>query len=135
MPSAKSGKAGTLVKPAKPDEAKDADDDKTGKVTDTKADPQSTSKGQVDSVKVPPYKPPENQSEEEKQEKPDWIEVKLTDDDGKPIAGEPFYADLADGTRYNGTTDSNGVAHIDGLKPGSCQIHFPDLEDDQWKKQ
>ena len=63
-----------------------------------------------------------------------WIEIKLVDEHGHPSAGERYVLELADGTFINGRLDDSGKARVDGIDPGSCNVIFPDLDKDEWKK-
>ena len=47
-------------------------------------------------------------SSEENKPKKAWVEIKLADSEGQPIAGEPYLVKLPDGTSTYGTTDSKG---------------------------
>ena len=59
----------------------------------------------------------------------------MVDEDDQPVSGERYRITLPDGTAVDqGTTDSNGMAKITGIDPGTCQITFPDLDKDAWEK-
>ena len=73
-----------------------------------------------DLLPEPPTTPPEVDH---------WIEVCLVDSGHEPIANERFELVLPDGRVQNGRTDDAGVLRVDPIfKPGSCRLHFPDLE-------
>jgi hypothetical protein len=58
-----------------------------------------------------------------------WFEVVLLDEDGEPVAGEPFQVRLADGRVVRGQLDAAGRARWDDIaSAGSCTISFPDLD-------
>ena len=61
-----------------------------------------------------------------------WIEIALVDDEGEPRAGERYVVTTSDGRRLEGHLDDSGHARLDGLRPGSCKIQFPDLHDTAW---
>lgn len=62
-----------------------------------------------------------------------WIELEMVDETGRPIAGEKYEVELPDGKIATGTTGANGVARVNGVKPGSCKIRFPNLDQDAWE--
>jgi type VI secretion system secreted protein VgrG len=66
-------------------------------------------------------------------DKKDWIEIELVDDAGAPIAHERYRIVAPDGTPYEGWTDGNGIARVEGLDPGQCEITLPDLDNKSWK--
>ena len=61
-------------------------------------------------------------------EPPHWIEIELVDDDGKPIANEPYLIELPDGTQRTGRKDGSGLARVDGIDPGTAKVSFPNLD-------
>ena len=132
MPSPKSGTAGTAVTPAAPTAAKEAATANPGAVTDAQGNPLQPKAGQSDSAQVKPYKPP--QTKEEKEKKKSWIEIALVGEDKNPIPGEPYQITLPDGTVAQGTLDEKGLARVDDIDPGTCQITFPGRDQDAWKK-
>jgi type VI secretion system secreted protein VgrG len=133
MPSPKSGNAGSAVSPAAPTAPFDADDANPGVVEQTKAAQLQTKTGKYGSVQTKPYKPPQTQAEKAK--KPSWIEIEMVDEDNNPVPGEAYSITLPDGeTVAEGTLDDKGFARVDGIDPGTCQITFPDLDQDAWEK-
>ena len=66
-------------------------------------------------------------------DKPDWIGISLVSPDGKPIAGEPFVVELADGKSVFGKLDNLGKVRIEGVDPGSCKVTFPERDAAEWK--
>ena len=127
MPSPKSGTAGNAVSPAAPTAANPADNAVPGQLTQAQANPQQTSAGQYGSTLVKPYKPD--------QAKKGWIEIVLVDEDNNPVPGEHYQITLPDGaTVADGTLDDKGFARVDGIDSGTCQITFPDLDQDAWDK-
>lgn len=134
MPSAKSGKAATLVVPAAPREAIEADLADPGEVESAKADQRAAGKGKYGSAPSKPFKPGESSGGVEEKKKTAWIEVELVDADGAPVAGEPYAILLPDGTTTDaGTLDEEGLVRIEGIDPGTCKISFPRLERDAWE--
>jgi len=133
MPSPKSGKAGTAVTPVAPDKALEADVANPGKVDKVKFDQRFSKGGKSDRVNLKPHK--QNQASEEQEKKKSWIEIELRDDHGKPIPGEPYEIVLpGGGVLASGSLDEKGSARVDGIDPGQAKVHFPNQEDDQWKR-
>lgn len=134
MPSPKSGKAGSVVAPADPKEAEAADTADPVEVDEVKAVQMATQAGKYGAVKLKPHKPGE--AGEEGEEKPTaWIEIRMTDMDDRPVTGRVYRIVLPDGeTAAEGTLDDKGTARVEGIDPGSCQVTFPDLDQDAWEK-
>lgn len=133
MPSPKSGKAGTAVIPANPDAALDADDAVHGDVEQIEGKFDKKLADELKGVKVKPHKPP--QTEEEKEQKQSWIEIKMIDENADPVPGRVYQIILPDGeTVAEGTLDEKGFAHVDGIEPGTCRITFPDLDQEAWQR-
>lgn len=63
-----------------------------------------------------------------------WIEVVLLDERGKPVPNRACEIITPDKARHTGTTDKKGRVRLDGIPPGPCQVSFPELDDDEWKK-
>jgi hypothetical protein len=62
-----------------------------------------------------------------------WIEIELLDENGAPVANEPYRLELPDGTIQTGKLDSEGRAFVSGIAvPGECQISFPDIDGREW---
>jgi hypothetical protein len=66
--------------------------------------------------------------------KTDWIEIKLVDQEGKPVPGEKYRVELPDGSIRQGVLNSEGVAWEGNLDPGTCKITFPDLDGTEWRR-
>jgi uncharacterized Zn-binding protein involved in type VI secretion len=75
-----------------------------------------------------------NSSENGQAQKKVWVEIELVDQDGKAVPNEPYSIQLPDGTVSEGSTDSDGLARVDGIDPGNCQITFPSLDQRSWKR-
>jgi hypothetical protein len=41
---------------------------------------------------------------------------------------------LSDGAVASGTLDEKGLARIEGIPPGNCEVTFPDLDGEAWEK-
>ena len=62
-------------------------------------------------------------------------DIEMVDEEGKPVAGEPYKVILPDGqTAAEGTLDNKGRAKVEGFDPGSCKVSFPNLDKDAWRK-
>jgi type VI secretion system secreted protein VgrG len=121
-----SGQAGSAVTPTDPKAAEEADQADPGEVEELKMQQIQEQSGKYGSAEVKPYKPdPEKKS---------WIEIKLVDEEGDPVPGEPYSITLPDGqTVAAGTLDEKGFARIEGIDPGTCQITFPQRDTEAWK--
>ena len=128
--SPKSGTAGSIVAPTAPTAPKDADNAVTGDIGDV-TNSGSKSGGAGSSVKIdgpPEHKPGDNA------DKKSWIELQLVyESNGLPVAGMAYEVTLPDGkTVASGSTDDQGLARVDCIDPGSCQISFPSLDKEAW---
>src|SRR5580658_3991164 len=140
--SALSGSAGSLVSPLSPTDAANAADADPGAVTSvsgsgtgpasmtlTDLSPATPSKKSAASD-APTHDPnaPENK------DKKHYIEIKLVDEAGQPVAGEPYAITLPDGsTVADGTLDDKGFARVDNIDPGTCKVTFPNMDKDAWE--
>lgn len=61
-----------------------------------------------------------------------WIEIKLTDSAGKPVANQRYRIKLPDGSVQEGRLDAFGYAEYYGINPGTCEVTFPDLDKESW---
>ena len=141
MPSAKSGTACTLISPVAPAAAQEADTADPGEMSAIKADQRQTQTGKYGTTPVQAYKPA-SASSDSSSDSPDgtptdspkqWVEIQMLDEENNPVAGEPYQITLPDGTVDSGTTDGSGVARVEGIDPGSCQITFPNRDQDAWE--
>jgi hypothetical protein len=122
----KSGKAGTVKSPAAPDKAKEPDVADPGEMSKIEAEQAKTKQLKPGSTKI------ESSSASEEEES-HWVGIKLKDDQGNPVAGEPFKLKLPDGTIVEGTLDDEGKAEIHGVPEGQSQVCFPKIDKDEWK--
>src|ERR1700733_8333419 len=121
MPSPKNGSAGSVVSPADPQNALEADKDDPGKVDEVKAEQRQSQVGKYGTNQTKPYKAAE--TEEEQKEKTSWISIKMLDEASKPVTGLAFRITMPDGeTVAEGTLDDKGMARVDGIAPGSCKV-------------
>jgi len=63
-----------------------------------------------------------------------YFELVLVDEDGEPASGERYRVTTSDDRVLEGRLDSRGMARIDGIARGTCQVSFPDLTTDEWRK-
>ncbi len=117
------GTPANIVPPAKVKEADVADVAEPGKLS-------AVVKGKKKSKR--PWHKPEDKKNKDKTH---WIEVKMVDEEGKPAVGESYQVILPDNeTVESGTLDEKGLARVDKIDPGNCQITFPNLDGRAWKK-
>lgn len=62
-----------------------------------------------------------------------YFEAYLIDDHHRPIVGEPYRVELADGSVQEGETDELGRVRLDGVEPGSATLGFPRLDGSSWE--
>ncbi len=62
-----------------------------------------------------------------------WVEFRLLDMEGNPVAGKKYKVKLSDGSVHQGTLDNSGKVRFDGIPPGSCSISF-DLDKEAWER-
>lgn len=58
---------------------------------------------------------------------PTWISFDLADQHGKAYAHEPYVLTTADNVTHKGQLDASGAARLDGIRRGTCSLHFPRL--------
>lgn len=128
--AAGSGNAGSAVSPLGPAaalEAVTADPGALGTLAAQTIGPASMA---LDRIKAPTHDPnaPENK------DKTHWIEIKLVDEQGKPVPGEPYRITLPDGsTIADGTLDEKGFARVENIDPGTCKVTFPNRDKTAWR--
>ena len=74
------------------------------------------------------------QAERMERQPASWVEIELTDDEGNPVPGETYEVALPDGTQRVGTLNEHGVAREEGIDPGNCEINFPRLDREGWRR-
>lgn len=62
-----------------------------------------------------------------------WISIVLKDENGKPVANEPFRVKLPNGESNTGFLDGDGTARLDFTDAGTCQVSFPNIDGDDWE--
>jgi type VI secretion system secreted protein VgrG len=136
-----SGTAGTVTAPTAPSAAEDADHADPGQMAKLKSEQIQQQKGKYGTVPLAPHKSSSASASAaaadpaDPKKKKHWIEIKLADEAGKPVAGEPFQIVLPDGTTAaSGTLDNNGFARVDDIEDaGSCKVIFPERDKQSWK--
>lgn len=91
------------------------------------------------SVKSSSSSQPEKEQKSEGREKvkpssSSWIEINLKDGQGNLVGGERYRIRLPDGSVQEGSLDDFGHAEHYGINKGSCEISFPDLDDEEWSR-
>ncbi len=61
-----------------------------------------------------------------------WIEIVLEDDQGKPVPRTRYKVVPPDKTVREGHLNENGFARLNHLPAGTCEVTFPDLDEDTW---
>lgn len=63
-----------------------------------------------------------------------FVEVELLDDANppRPVPNARFRVEFDNGQIFEGTTDDNGKARVDGVPKGKAHISFPDLDAKSW---
>jgi len=62
-----------------------------------------------------------------------WIEIELIDEADQPVPGIEYRLRLVDGTIRFGKLNQDGYARVDGIEPGTCEVTFPDLDEEAWE--
>jgi type VI secretion system secreted protein VgrG len=128
--SAGSGKMGKAVAAAAPLAAAVAATVATGK--DLTYSKQKTA---MDPIVAKALDAPTHQEPAEDEEEKSWLEVELIDEADQPVPGEKVMVTLPDGKVYTGRTGPDGVVKVTGVEKGAtCQITFPDLDQEAWEK-
>lgn len=116
--AAGNGVANQLVAPVEPAVADDADDAVPG--TKIALEKRSAARKEKTHKEGDPTKP-------------SWIKLKLVDEAGNPVPGEPYKVKTSDGRTASGTLDEKGEAEVKGIEPGNCEVTFPNLDKDAWE--
>lgn len=132
MPSAKSGKAGSIVAPSAPTAPHDAD----------QADPVEVAKAKAREMNDPKSKYGWQQAQKRKAEPGQesdpieltWIDVQLNDKDGNPVPGERFQIWTKDGEVIaSGTLNDQGYCRVENVPKQTYKITFPAYDKRAWK--
>jgi uncharacterized Zn-binding protein involved in type VI secretion len=60
-------------------------------------------------------------------ERPAFVELRLVNQQQRPLGHEPFSLTASNGRVVTGTLDENGFAHIDDMPSGDCVVEFTRL--------
>lgn len=63
-----------------------------------------------------------------------WVEMEVTDEEGRPQPGRPYICMLPDGKLESGTLDSRGRVRFDGIDPGTCVFSLTSLDHQSWHR-
>ena len=63
-----------------------------------------------------------------------FIEIALVDRAGAPVAYEAYRVLTPSGETVDGSLDEDGLARLEGLDPGQCQVTFPDIDGRLWRR-
>ena len=58
----------------------------------------------------------------------DWFEISLIDEKGDPKADEKYVLHLPDGSKREGTLNSDGYAREENIPPGAIDVEYPNIE-------
>jgi uncharacterized Zn-binding protein involved in type VI secretion len=64
----------------------------------------------------------------------DSIACLVKDEDGNSLPGIKYEIKLPSGEMRTGVTDSKGEINIHGIEPGTCEVNFPDLHQNEWNQ-
>jgi hypothetical protein len=62
-----------------------------------------------------------------------WIEIRLVDQDGEPVAGAAYRLRITDGSVREGKLGAEGSVRVPGLEPGTCEVSFPEFDAGAWR--
>lgn len=62
-----------------------------------------------------------------------WVEVRLIDQNGKPVPNAKYRLKITDGSVREGSLDDDGRVRVNGIDPGSCTVWFPDYDGKEWR--
>lgn len=94
----------------------------------------------VRSVDLPTYSPvraawldsPVAEQFEDSEARTDWVEFRVEDGGGAPVADVRYVLTLPDGSKRQGVTPANGVIYWKNIATGECELSFPDLDQSEW---
>lgn len=70
---------------------------------------------------------------EKETEENHWIEIRLVDEENKPVAGVEYEIKFPDKSVHKGRTPNHGVIYFKDLDPGECEFTFSKLDEDTWE--
>lgn len=124
--------------PKNPKKAKDASKDKAGQIAEVKSLEGKKGKYDLGSQKVGKA-PPDEAEETAEEEETHKINIKLKNDKNKPVSTMPSGGSVTfhikvEGETYEGSFDDKGEAEITGLPNQPCDVSFPEIDKNEWKK-
>jgi type VI secretion system secreted protein VgrG len=122
----------SAVAPASPKAAEDAAIRDPGQLSQTQNANRGVASTHLADEPPTPHKPMQVRDEDPVKKKT-WIEIKLEDEEGNPVPGEPYKVTMGDETVATGTLDGSGKARVDGIDPGQCKVTFPRLDKTVWR--
>ncbi len=134
MASKKDGSAGSIIAPVAPAEAMNALDDKPGGITKASLKGEPPPKITTAKISAPDFKPSTAEEAKSKEVKLTWIEIELLDKTGAPVAGVPYEVKMKDGTVARGTLNEMGMARVEDVEEGTCDVTFPEYAPSSWAK-
>ena len=116
--------------PAAPKAPVDADSVEPGKDT-TYGGGETLAEGEVaEDIEGHEFEPTEVEEKETS-----WIEIELVDESDQPVPHERYEITAPDGeTVARGSLNELGQAHRVISEPGTCQISFPNLDQEAWER-
>ena len=122
----------TASSPAAPEAPVDADTVEHGKDTSYSGGEEPPAGDALGAVAGHTFEPTEMDGQ-----KYTWVEIELVDETGQPVPHERYEVIAPNGeTIKTGSLDDMGQAHVALPEPsGTCQISFPNLDEDAWERQ
>ena len=66
-------------------------------------------------------------------EQTDWIEIFVQDEDDEPVRGVAYELVLPDGSKQRGRTNQEGVARVEHIPSGNCELTLVELDAQAWE--
>lgn len=65
---------------------------------------------------------------------PGWIEIRLQDEDGRPVPRARYRVRLPNRQLRRGRLDQDGFARLDRIPSGRCEVSFPEYDYSSWER-
>ena len=123
--------------PKTPKKPKEAGKDKAGQIAEATPLEGEDGKYNLGSQKV--GKGPMGEAEESPEEETHKINIELKNDKGEivskmPSGGSVIFHVKVKGETYKGSLNGKGEAEISGLPNQPCEVSFPEIDNNEWKK-